>query len=191
MTNVGPRECISTLDGVTELHTSRKPSLSSQTNASSYLVTPEKCNQGNVDAMPPVKPTLDGVTETAVVNNQSYACTASSVTSTLDTTLDGVRGTMVHDSVVTNKPSNTCLIQPVTSIRDGITETSVHNELVTPDSNSQIEKDATLPDLVSLRTTSSALDMPIPNTQVVTTQPNSGEFDFPALLSDDENNTTA
>ena len=72
---------------------------------------------------------------------------------------------------------------------DGLTETPVHDTLVTPDSNKQSEKDATLPDLVNSRITSPALHSPTLDTQTATIQSNSGEFDFSALSSDDENKT--
>ena len=69
MTNAGLTEFTSTLDSITKPHMSRKPSLSSQSNVSCHPVTPEMSNQGNADATPPVKLTLDSITETAVVNN--------------------------------------------------------------------------------------------------------------------------
>ena len=52
-------------------------------------------------------------------------------------------------------------------------------------------KDATLPDLVNSGVTSPALPSPTLDTQTANIQPNSGEFDFPALSSDDENNTVS
>ena len=82
-------------------------------------------------------------------------------------------------------------MQETASILDGIAETLVHDTLVTPDSNKQSAKDATLPDLVNSVVTSPALPSPSLDMQTVNIQPNSGEFDFPTLPSDDENNTVS
>ena len=184
LTNVDPTEGTMTLDSITGIHMPKQSTSGSQSNTDSHLVTPETNNQGNVNVTPPVISTLDGITEIPATNKQSDACTTPSAASTLDS----ITETPVHDKVVTNKQGNTCTTWSAASILDGVTETPVHDTLVTPDSNKHIEKDATLPDLVNSRTTSPALHLPTLDTQTDTIQSNSGEFDFPVLSSDDENN---
>ena len=144
-TNVDPKGGSVTLDGITGTHTPKQTTSCLQSNADSHPVTPETNNQGNVNVIPPVTATLDGVTEIPATNIQSDACTTPSAASTLD----AITETLVDNKVVTNKQGNARTTQSAASILDGITETPVHDTLVTPDSNKQSEKDATVPDLVN------------------------------------------
>ena len=186
-TNADPTEGTTTLDGVTGIHTPKQSTVGSQSYTDSHPVTPETNNQGNVNVTPPVTTTLNGVTEIPATNKQSDACTTPSAASTLD----GVRDPLVHNKLFTNKQGDACTTRSVASVLDGVTETLVHDTPVTPDSNRQSEKDATLPDLVNSRTTSSALHSPTLDTHTATILSNSGESDFPALSSDDENNAAS
>ena len=185
-TNVDSTGGSMTLDSITGTYTPKQTTSGSQSNSDSHPVTPETNNQGNVNGISPVTSTLDGVTAIPATNIQSDACTTPSAASTLDT----ITETLV-DNKQGNKQGNAHMTSAAASILDGVAETPVHDTLVTPDSNKQSAKDATLPDLVNSRITSPALHSPTLDRQTANIQSNSGEFDFPALSSDDENNAAS
>ena len=94
-TNVDPKGGSMTLDGVNGTHTPKQTTSCSQSNADSHPVTPETNNQGNVNVIPPVTATLDGVTEIPATNIKRDACTTPSAASTLD----GITETLVDNKV--------------------------------------------------------------------------------------------
>ena len=184
--NVDPTRGSTTLDGVTVTYTPKQTTSGSQSNADSHPVTPETNNQGNINGISPVTSTLDGITVIPDTNKHSDACTTLSAASTLD----AITETPVNNKQG-NKQGNAHMTRAAASVLDSIAETPVHDTLVTPDSNKQSAKDATLPDLVNSRITSPALHSPTLDTQTANIQSNAGEFDFPALSSDDENNAAS
>ena len=185
-TNVDPTGGSMTLDSITVTYTPKQTTLGSQSNTDSHPVTPETSNHGNINGISPVTSTVDGVTVNPDTNKHRNAC----IPLLAAPTLDAVTETPVNNRQG-NKQGNARMTWATASILDGVAETPVHDTLVTPDSNKQSAKDATLPDLVNSGVTSPALPSPTLDTQTVNIQPNSGEFDFPTLSSHDENNAVS
>ena len=186
LTNVDPMRGSTTLDGVTGNHMPKQTIPGSPSKADSHPVTPETTKQGVINGISPVTSVLDGITAIPATNIQSDACTTLSATPTLD----AITETLV-DNKPSNKQGNIRMTRATASILDSIAETPVQNTLVTPDSNIQSAKHATLPELVNAQIASSAEHLPTLDTQTTNIQSNSGEFDFPALSSDDENNAVS